>query len=98
MECESRILIQECGCVLYYMPRINGNTNICNQDDYSCYDGIKFAIESTSNNSFQCNCLPGCFEIGYTADISTARLTDGGYSVRQSIISDVGPEFAVYGI
>lgn len=93
MECESRILIEMCGCVLYYMPRIDENTNICSRDDYTCYNQIKLAIELAVNETFKCNCLPGCFEINYSADISTARLGTEGFAVQQNIIRRAKSEY-----
>lgn len=96
MECESRILIDECDCILYYMPRIKIDTKICNRNDWYCYESVKLAIESSTNNTFECNCLPGCFEIGYGADISTARLGTDGFIIRQNIISESSPENAVF--
>lgn len=97
MECESRVLIEFCGCVLYYMPRVDVNTNICNRDDWTCYEEIKKAVELASNDTYQCNCLPGCFEISYGADISTARLGTGGFMIKQNIIKELGtPDYITY--
>lgn len=97
MECESRYLIEQCGCVLYYMPRVDENTNICNQDDWQCFEAIKLAVEMSSNDTFQCDCLPGCFEINYGADISTARLGTEGFDVRIEGIKELGtPDFITY--
>lgn len=86
MECESRILIEVCGCVLYYMPRVDENTTICNRDDWTCYERIQLAIETATNDTFQCNCLPGCFEISYYADVSSARLGTEGFLLKQRLI------------
>lgn len=96
MECESRILIEQCGCVLYYMPRISDSTTICNRDNWQCYESIKLAIELATNDTFHCNCLPGCFEISYDAEISTARLGTEGFAVREHIITAANKEFVEY--
>lgn len=92
MECESRYLIEHCGCVLYYMPRVDESTNICNRDDWQCYETIKLAVETAANNSFQCNCLPGCFELNYNADVSTARLGTEGFIIKQNSIRQLGTQ------
>lgn len=79
------------------MPRVDGNTNICNRDDWPCYDEIKKAIELSSNDTYQCNCLPGCFEINYGADISTARLGTEGFMIKQNVIQTLGTtEYITY--
>lgn len=95
MECQSKLLIQLCGCVLYYMPRINENTRICSQNDASCYESAKVTIEVGANHTYHCHCLPGCFEINYTPDISAARLGTEGFMVRQKLISNSKPEYVV---
>lgn len=97
MECESRYLIEQCGCVLYYMPRFDESTNICNRDDWQCYETIKLAVESASNDSFQCNCLPGCFEMNYGAEVSTARLGTEGFEIRENAMRALGtPEYIAW--
>lgn len=90
MECESRLLIEKCGCVLYYMPRVDEKTNICNRDDWECYEKIKRAIEMAVNDTYECQCLPGCFEISYGSEISTALLGLEGYMIKQNIIKNMG--------
>lgn len=96
MECESRILIEVCGCVLYYMPRVDENTTICNRDDWTCYERIQLAIETASNDTFRCNCLPGCFEINYYADVSNARLGTEGYLLKQRVIRVTNSSYVKY--
>lgn len=95
MECESRILESVCGCVLYYMPRVNKDTTICNRDDWTCYDNIKLAIELNTNDSYKCSCLPSCFELSYVSDISHATLGTGDFSLRQEFIGRMKPEFVL---
>lgn len=93
MECESRLLIEVCGCILYYMPPVDENTTICSPANFECYGQIKLAIELAKNDTYQCNCLPGCFETNYRADISTVKLGTDGFSVQQNFISRANPDF-----
>lgn len=93
MECESRYFLEACGCVLYYMPRVDENTVICNRDDWHCYDKIKLAIELSLNDTYQCNCLPGCFEINFMADLSAVRLGTEGFILRQNYLQGQNPKF-----
>lgn len=96
MECESRLLIEVCGCILYFMPPVDENTIICGQDKYMCYSKITLAIDLAKNSTFECNCLPGCFEISYRAEVSAVKLGTDGFSVRQNFISRANPDFVKY--
>lgn len=74
MECESRLVSSVCGCVLYYMPRVDENTTICSRDDIECSKELKRTIQMGLNQTFRCDCLPGCFEISYRSEVTTTRL------------------------
>lgn len=76
MECESRLLTNVCGCVLYYMPRVDENTIICSREDIDCSKELKLVIQLGQNATYKCDCLPGCFEISYRADVTTAMLSN----------------------
>lgn len=78
MECKSRTIEKECGCVPYYMPRFTEDTKICSQGDAECYDEIKMAIDSSYNDTFNCKCLPGCFSVIYGAHISMNKFNVTG--------------------
>lgn len=65
---------QQCGCVLFWMPRHNG-TNICHfNKQFKCVIyAAKYSIHANSTSQ----CLPACYSIDYDADISTSKLLDG---------------------
>lgn len=88
MECESRIIEETCGCVQFYMPRLNGDTNICNQRDFKCFDELSISIELGINQSFTCSCLPGCFEINYKPSVYMSELGNGSYLMRDKELTD----------
>ncbi|XP_055610822.1 pickpocket protein 28-like [Uranotaenia lowii] len=87
MECEARLIQENCGCVLYYMPKLTEDVKICSQADAHCYEEIRTSIAFTSNTSLMCTCLPGCFEISYAMDISTADLCVGKFQVREELLT-----------
>lgn len=89
MECEARIIEQFCGCVQFFMPRINENTNICNQKDFKCYDELSVAIELGHNQTYSCSCLPGCFEISYKPSVFMSELGTGDYLMQDNIFTDM---------
>lgn len=92
MECQARIIEKECGCVIYYLPRINANSKICSRKDAWCYDRIRLAIERTENDTYECQCLPACFDLSFIGDISVTRLGTDGFSIRESDLHNLTPD------
>lgn len=90
MECESRIIEENCGCVQFYMPRLSENTKICNQKDFKCYDKLSTAIKRTFNQTFACACLPGCFEISYKPSVYISELGNGTYLMQDKELTEQG--------
>ena len=79
---------------MYYMPRVDDNTFICNSGDRDCYENIKLAIELATNDSFVCNCLPGCYEVSYNAETTLVKLGDKSYITRsQSLLKDFTTDY-----
>lgn len=74
MECSTKIFMLYCKCVLYYMPRFSDDVNICGRSDDVCVKRIHYFMQSKANDTFVCDCLPGCFEVAYDAEISRAPL------------------------
>lgn len=92
MECESRIIEDRCGCVQFFMPRLNENTNVCNQKDFKCYDELSIAIKRSLNETLTCACLPGCFEISYKPSVYLSELGNGSYLMRDKELTE-GDQF-----
>lgn len=94
MECESKLLAQHCGCVLYYMPKVSEDIKICNRQEAVCYDQIRGAIEQQNNVSFQCLCFPACYEISYGRYLSGARLGDKSrFNLKSAVLADYSSEY-----
>lgn len=74
MECNAKIYLTYCGCILYFQPRFEDDITICGRKDEACIEEVTEQIQMQKNASFVCNCLPGCFEIKYDAEISMAPL------------------------
>lgn len=74
MECEAKIYADHCQCILYYLPNIREDINICGGFERQCVQNVQSMIESKTNSSFMCHCLPSCYAIGYDADMSAAPL------------------------
>lgn len=54
------------------MPRIREDITICGGSDQLCVRNVMQLIESKTNGSFVCNCLPSCYAINYEAELSAA--------------------------
>lgn len=74
MECQSRAIEKECGCVIYYMPRFDQNSKVCNRGNNVCYNPLRISLERGENKKYNCRCLPACDEISYSGTLSTAPL------------------------
>lgn len=59
---------------MYYMPRLSQDVNICGRSENECVARVRQQIEMQINNSFVCNCLPGCYAIAYESEMSSAPL------------------------
>lgn len=92
LECKSHTIEKECGCVLYYMPRFSESIKICSQEDAHCYDQIELAIESSYNDTFSCKCIPGCFAISYTGQISMSKFNVSG-RIKEAVLLKYSSRF-----
>lgn len=80
LECLTNITWNECGCVLYWMPRNISTTKMCGINDYNCYSktayqylNINIATASYDPTNrydipYKCNCLPRCNSVTYFAE------------------------------
>ncbi|XP_061391274.1 pickpocket protein 28-like [Musca vetustissima] len=79
LECEAKILMKKCSCVLYYLPRIDPTVPICGPNDNRCTTQVQSEIES-SNKSASCDsCLPGCFELNYRTTLTSSSMVLGDF-------------------
>lgn len=56
------------------MPRFETDITICGRSDDTCVERVTNEIQSQKNESFTCQCLPGCYEVNYNAEVSMAPL------------------------
>lgn len=73
MECQSRVIEDKCGCVIFYMPRLSPQTKICGRVDVSCYRDVKLSVEKGELTK-NCYCLPACSELSFTGTTSSAPI------------------------
>ncbi|XP_060661442.1 pickpocket protein 28 [Drosophila nasuta] len=67
MECMSRLLLQHCGCVVFYMPRIHGNDTVCSIRESHCVESVRLHTIGQAVESCLDNCLPSCFDLTFNA-------------------------------
>lgn len=58
------------------MPRFTDDVAICGRSNNDCVNATTHALQSKANESFQCECLPGCFALNYATEISMSQLLD----------------------
>ena len=84
LECEANILVEVCGCVLYYLPRVLPDVRICGPNDNNCTRQTQREIVS-SNTNLTCDiCYPACFELSFTPSISSVQILKGNFSTRDN--------------
>ncbi|XP_031627357.1 pickpocket protein 28-like [Contarinia nasturtii] len=74
MECNAKIYLRQCNCILYYMPRFKDDITICGRSDEACIEKTTLQIQEHNNTELLCDCLPSCFEVTYDSEISMAPL------------------------
>ncbi|KAH8336227.1 hypothetical protein KR074_012115 [Drosophila pseudoananassae] len=93
LECEAKLLLRECSCVLYYLPRIDPMARVCGPNDNICTDRVQTEIESSLTNLSCESCWPGCFELTYKATPSTASIvTDPRFMAGENM-----PDYLFHG-
>ncbi|TDG39513.1 hypothetical protein AWZ03_014061 [Drosophila navojoa] len=75
MECMSRLLLQRCGCVVFYMPRINGNDTVCSIREAQCVESVRLHTIGHVVESCLDNCLPSCFDLSYQATTYATKIS-----------------------
>ncbi|TMW44538.1 hypothetical protein DOY81_010383, partial [Sarcophaga bullata] len=89
LECEAKILMQKCSCVLYYLPRFNPDIAICGPNDNFCTNKVQSEIES-SNKSVSCDsCLPGCFELNYQTVLTASTMIYGNFKTSDDFPPEI---------
>ncbi|KAM8720425.1 hypothetical protein ACLKA7_006470 [Drosophila subpalustris] len=76
MECMSRLLLQHCGCIVFYMPRIQANDTVCSIRESHCVESVRLHT-SIGRAVASCldNCLPSCFDLTFNAIPYATRIS-----------------------
>lgn len=77
LECEAKLLLRNCSCILYYLPRIDPTARVCGPNDNNCTNRVQTDIESSKTGMSCENCWPGCFELTYKSTLSTSMIVSG---------------------
>lgn len=67
------------------MPRTNQNTKICSRTNSKCYNSVRLSLERGENKKYECNCLPGCDELSFSGEISSAPLTTTHFQMKNRL-------------
>ncbi|XP_030380834.1 pickpocket protein 28 [Scaptodrosophila lebanonensis] len=85
MECLSRLLLQHCGCISFYMPRVRGNDPICSIRKSPCVESVRLhtvaAVESCLDD-----CLPSCFDLTYNMMTSYAKISTVEHNLSEAYV------------
>ncbi|XP_072934740.1 pickpocket protein 28-like [Epargyreus clarus] len=93
MECEARIMLDLCKCVLYYMPK-NKTTRVCGKADAKCYNNLRKYMPEGRARACE-ECLPACTEISYVERLSSAPLNKALFGQYAQYLTNKTPEYFV---
>ncbi|XP_037915033.1 pickpocket protein 28-like [Hermetia illucens] len=96
MECEAKLHRERCDCVQYYMPHIEPNANVCGLSDMKCSDSVRYKTHKTSEELYQCSeeCIPACFELGFSTNIYSSRLSHKQFLISDKPIQSMSEQYA----
>lgn len=87
MECLAEVYLKYCKCILYFLPRLIDDITICGRSDDVCVRHVTTQIAAQTNSSYECDCLPGCFELTYDGQVSMAPMLDNTTILRNQNFS-----------
>lgn len=94
MECEAKVINRSCGCVMPFMPRLNEDIVICDNEGFKCSVKTKLLLDQLNNDFESCDCLPGCTDIGYEHIISSSELVvNNSFNVYDRKIAGMDADF-----
>ncbi|XP_052856781.1 pickpocket protein 28 [Drosophila gunungcola] len=73
-ECLSGWLIRHCGCVAFYMPRLNRNDTVCSLRQRDCVELIRFRTIVAMESCLE-ECLPSCFDLTFSGIAYSTRIS-----------------------
>lgn len=88
MECLAKIYLSFCKCILYFLPRLDDDITIRGRSDDVCVQNVTDQIQAQKNSSYVCDCLPGCFEISYDAEVLMAPLLQNAPILQKRGLSE----------
>ncbi|KAH8238628.1 hypothetical protein KR032_011917 [Drosophila birchii] len=80
-ECLSSWMLRHCGCVTYYMPRLNWNDTTCPVGKRECVELIRFRTIDAMESCLE-HCLPSCFDLNFSGIAYSTKISHDGF--RQS--------------
>lgn len=85
LECEAKFIKEYCGCILYYLPKVDPNTTICTPWDNKCTRDVQQRMESADTNISCENCVPACFELSYDTVITSMPFVKANFTTKEDI-------------
>lgn len=90
-ECNAALLAENCGCIAYYMPRVNGVSSFCSIYDMSCVERVRSA---NVDRDVCDHCLPSCFDLSFTPDFFSTPLSHAGFGITSDVVKNISSEYA----
>lgn len=85
MECVAEISKKYCGCVSYFMPKIYENISVCSITDAHCERKVLLRMDNSIKSCLD-DCLPSCYELNFSVDAFSTKLSHDGFDVMNPSI------------
>lgn len=93
MECMSRLLLQHCGCIVFYMPRLHDNDTVCSIRETQCVEGVRLHAAGVAVESCLDNCLPSCFDLTFNAIAYSTKISYDDFRVANPAMRNLSQSY-----
>ncbi|XP_037931939.1 pickpocket protein 28-like [Teleopsis dalmanni] len=87
MECIAEMVLQHCGCISFYMPKVYENVTICSIYKNSCVEKVRLRKDPTIESCID-KCYPSCYDLTFYVDVFTAIISHYGFEIVNQKVED----------
>ncbi|XP_014094082.2 pickpocket protein 28 [Bactrocera oleae] len=93
MECIAKMLLQHCGCISFYMPKIYKNSTICNIRSLHCVEMVRLRKDPTIGSCLDA-CWPSCYDLTFLVDVFAIPLWSDEFFIENKRVQRYNKTYA----
>lgn len=93
MECIAEMLLQHCGCISFYMPKIYKNATICSTRATHCVEMVRLRKDPTIGSCLDA-CWPTCYDLTFLVDVFAIPLSTDGFFIENKRVQRYNKTYA----